>query len=250
MLTDQQLLRYSRQIMLPDMDLGGQQALLDASVLIVGLGGLGCPAAMYLASSGVGRLVLADDDRVDLGNLQRQIAHGTSDIGSFKVESAGATLRAINPEVDIDCVPERLAGYALESQVAGVDLVVDATDNFAARFALNAACVAQGTPLVYAAAIGSEGQLSVFDVRRAESPCYRCLYSDDGAERDGSCARNGVLAPLVGILGAAQAMEAIKVLAEFGEPLIGRLQILDAGAMEWRQLRLPRDPKCPVCSDR
>ena len=247
MLSDEQLLRYSRQIMLADIDLAGQQALLEASVLVVGLGGLGCPAAMYLASSGVGHLTLVDDDLVDLGNLQRQIAHTTDAVGSLKVSSAARTLRAINPDVVVVPVAERLHGAALEQRVAEVDLVVDATDNFSTRFALNAACVAQQTPLVYAAAMGAEGQLSVFDSRRADSPCYRCLYSD-AAEQDASCARNGVLAPLVGMIGAAQALEALKVLVGFGEPLVGRLQLLDARRMEWRQLVLPRDPQCPVCA--
>jgi molybdopterin/thiamine biosynthesis adenylyltransferase len=246
-LSDQQLLRYSRQIMLDDVDLVGQQALLDASVLIVGLGGLGCPAAMYLASSGVGQLLLADDDVVDLSNLQRQIAHATSAIGMPKVASAKATLLAINPDVEVEAIAERLQGEALAERIAQVDLVVDASDNFATRFALNAACVAQRKPLVYGAAIRGEAQLSVFDSRRADSPCYRCLYSDS-AEHDDSCARNGVLAPLVGIIGSALALEALKLLAGFGEPLVGRLQLLDARRLEWRELILPRDPACPVCN--
>jgi molybdopterin/thiamine biosynthesis adenylyltransferase len=248
-LTDEQLLRYSRQLMLDGFDLDGQVALLQSSVLIVGLGGLGCPAAMYLASSGVGRLLLADDDRVELSNLQRQIAHTTADIGDAKVDSVAATLRALNPDVEVQAMAARLEGTMLQQTIAGVDLVLDASDNFATRFAINAACVAHAVPLVSAAAIRSEAQIAVFDTRRPESPCYRCLYSDD-AEQDLSCAQSGVIAPLVGIVGAAQALEAVKLLSAYGDALVGRLLMFDAKTMEWRELGLSRKADCPVCSSR
>ncbi len=246
-LTDQQLLRYSRQIMLDGFDLDGQHALLAASVLVVGLGGLGCPAAMYLASSGVGRLVLVDDDVVDLSNLQRQVAHGTGDIGVAKVDSVKQTLRQLNPGVEVRAVRTRLAGGELQALVASVDLVVDASDNFTTRFALNAACFAGRVPLVSAAAIRGEAQLTVFDSRREDSPCYRCLYSDD-QEQDLSCSESGVIAPLTGIIGAAQALEAIKLLSGYGEVLVGRLLMFDGKTMEWRELKLERRPECPVCA--
>jgi adenylyltransferase/sulfurtransferase len=246
-LTDEQLLRYSRQILLPGFDIDGQRALLSSSVLIVGMGGLGCPAAMYLASSGVGRLVIADDDRVDLSNLQRQIAHTMESIGQFKVDSVKRALAQLNPDVVVEPIAARLASDALHAAVGDVDLVIDASDNFATRFAINAACVAQRVPLVSAAAIRSEAQIYVFDPRQADSPCYRCLYHDD-AEQDASCATNGVIAPLTGIVGAAQALEAIKVLSGFGQPLVGRLLMFDAKTMEWRELGLSRRKGCPVCS--
>ena len=245
-LTDKQLLRYSRQIMLDGFDVDGQRALLEASILVVGMGGLGCPAAMYLASGGVGRLLLADDDRVELSNLQRQIAHGTDNIGDAKVDSVAATLRALNPDVDVRTIDTRLEGALLSDCIRGVDLVLDASDNFATRFAINAACFRHRVPLVSAAAIRSEAQITVFDPRRAESPCYRCLYSD-GAEQELSCAENGVIAPLVGIVGAAQALEAIKLLSGYGETLVGRLLMFDGKFIEWRELALARKPDCPVC---
>ena len=245
-LTDKQLLRYSRQIMLDSFDVDGQLALLNASVLIVGMGGLGCPAAMYLASSGVGRLILADDDRVELSNLQRQIAHGTDNIGDAKVDSVAATLRALNPDLAVKAIEARLEGALLSDSVSGVDLVLDASDNFATRFAINAACFQHRVPLVSAAAIRSEGQITAFDPRRADSPCYRCLYSDD-TEQDLSCASNGVIAPLTGIIGAAQALEAVKLLSGYGETLVGRLLMFDGKFMEWRELALARKPGCPVC---
>lgn len=245
-LSDAQLVRYSRQIMLPGFDLGAQATLLASRVLVLGLGGLGCPAAMYLAASGVGSLILADPDRVELSNLQRQIAHGDADLGVHKVESAAATLRALNPEVRVETVVDRLGGGPLESLVARVDLVLDATDNFAARFAANEVCWRHGVPLVHASAVRFEAQLTVFDARSPASPCYRCLYQDE-TELEESCALNGVLAPLVGLVGAAQALEAIKVLTAVGEPLVGRLMMLDARRAEWRQLALAPRPGCPVC---
>lgn len=245
-LTDEQLLRYSRQIMLPDVDIAGQEALLEASVLIVGLGGLGSPVALYLAAAGVGTLILTDDDAVDLSNLQRQVVHGQADIGTSKVASAAATLAAINPDVTLETIPERLTGATLEGAVRRATVVVDATDNFATRFELNAACVAAGVPMVSGAAIRWEGQVAVFDPRQPESPCYRCLYAegDDGAL---NCSENGVIAPLVGVIGTCQALETIKVITGVGETLTGLVLYFDGKRMEWRRLRLPKDPSCPIC---
>ncbi|HHJ16604.1 MAG TPA: molybdopterin-synthase adenylyltransferase MoeB [Gammaproteobacteria bacterium] len=245
---DQQLLRYSRQILLPQIDAAGQQTLLDARVLIIGAGGLGSPAAMYLASAGIGHIVIADDDVVELSNLQRQILHGESDLGRPKVESARDTLRELNPDVTVTTLHTRLDADGLEQQVREADLVLDACDNFTTRFAVNAACVQHGTPLVSGAAIRLEGQLSVFIPRRSDSPCYRCLYRE-GEEPDQTCTDNGVLAPVVGVIGSLQALEAIKVLLNIGEPLCGRLLIFDALYHEWRNVKLARDPHCPVCGD-
>lgn len=247
-MNDEQLLRYSRQIMLPEMDIAGQQKLIDATVLIVGMGGLGCPVAMYLAAAGVGHLILADDDKVELTNLQRQIAHTQLDIGKNKVESVQVTLQGLNPTVQLSCLAQRLTGESLAQAVAQADVVVDATDNFETRFALNRACVQHRIPLVSGAAIRMEGQIAVFDSRRADSPCYRCLYIE-GDEELANCAQNGVMAPLVGIIGSVQAMETIKVLTGIGSSLAGRLLLLDASTMQWREMKLPRDPQCPVCSD-
>lgn len=246
-MNDQQLLRYSRQIMLPDIDIEGQEKLLAARVLVVGLGGLGSPVAMYLAAAGIGRLVLADFDSVDLSNLQRQIAHTTDRIGQSKVESAAQTLRALNPDVHITCITELLDGDSLNAQIEQVDLVVDCCDNFATRFAVNAACVAAKIPLVSGAAIRLEGQVAVFDNRQNNSPCYRCLY-DEESEENTTCAANGVLSPLVGIIGSMQALEAIKLVTGFGQSLAGKLLIFDARYSQWRELKLPKDRDCPVCS--
>jgi molybdopterin-synthase adenylyltransferase len=246
-MNDQQLLRYSRQIMLPDVDLDGQEKLLAARVLIIGLGGLGSPVAMYLAAAGVGHLVLADFDSVDLSNLQRQIAHTTDRIGQLKVESAAQTIRALNPDVQITCVTQVLDADALKDQIAGVDVVVDCCDNFQTRFAVNAACVAARVPLVSGAAIRLEGQVAVFDTRQPDCPCYRCLY-DEESEENTSCAANGVLAPLVGIVGSMQALEAIKLIVGFGTSLAGKLLVFDARHSQWRELKLPKDPHCPVCT--
>ncbi|HTQ98402.1 MAG TPA: molybdopterin-synthase adenylyltransferase MoeB [Candidatus Acidoferrum sp.] len=245
-MNDEQLLRYSRQLMLPGIDVSGQEKLLAARVLIVGLGGLGCPAAMYLADAGVGQLTLVDHDRVDFSNLQRQIAHTTANVGQFKVDSAAATLQALNPGVAIETLPRKLEGDELQALVARHDAVLDCTDNFAIRFALNAACVAARVPLVSAAAIRLEAQVSVFDPRQSDSPCYRCLYEED-AEADLSCAHNGVLAPLVGVIGSLQALECLKLLTGLGRSLAGRLLLLDAATMEWRELKLRKQPDCPVC---
>ncbi len=242
---DQQLLRYSRQIMLPEIGFEGQQKLLQSRVLIIGLGGLGSPVAMYLAAAGVGELVLVDFDRVDLSNLQRQIIHTSGSIGLPKVESARQTLTDINPECQIHCINQQLEGSALAEQVTKADLVIDASDNFATRFALNEASVATQTPLISGAAIRMEGQVSLFTGIPGD-PCYRCLYGD-AIEVEQTCSENGVLAPVVGIIGSIQATEAIKVLTGAGTPLKGRLLILDALHMQWRSLKLSADPDCPVC---
>lgn len=247
-MNDEQLLRYSRQIMLPEMDIAGQQRLVDASVLIIGMGGLGCPAAMYLAAAGVGHLLLADNDTVDLSNLQRQIAHSQADIGRNKVESVQQTLVGLNPDVRITALTQRLLGAALDAAVAQADVVVDASDNFTTRFAINRSCVKLRKPLVSGAAIRMEGQVVVFDSRQPGSPCYQCLYTE-GDDEEANCARNGVMAPLVGIIGSVQAMETIKVLSRIGVSLAGRLLLLDAATMQWREMKLPRDPACPVCGE-
>lgn len=245
-MNDEQLQRYSRQILLPQIGLEGQRKLLNSSVLIVGLGGLGSPLAMYLAAAGVGHLLIADGDRVDLSNLQRQIIHRNADIGRSKVESAHDALHAINPEVKITPLDARLAEQELADAVSRVDVVADASDNFATRFALNAACVHANKPLVSGAAIRMEGQVAVFDPRRHDSPCYRCLYRDDPGEEEG-CAQLGVLAPVPGVIGAVQAVEVIKLLAGSAETLTGWLLVFDALIMEWRKLKLAKDPDCPVC---
>ncbi len=244
---DARLLRYSRQILLPEIDVTGQQRLLESSVAVFGLGGLGSPIALYLAAAGVGRLVLVDFDSVELSNLQRQIIHLTRDLGRPKVESAREKLRELNPETVVEVETRRLEGDALAELVARVDLVVDGTDNFPTRFALNAACLRRRKPLVSGAAIRFEGQISVYFPGQGDSPCYRCLY-DDGAGSDETCAQTGVVAPLLGIIGSVQALEALKVLLGIGTPLKGRLLVFDGLRMEWRSLRFTRDPQCPVCS--
>lgn len=245
-MNDEQLLRYSRQIMLPQLDVAGQQRLLDSHALIIGMGGLGSPVAMYLAAAGVGRLTLVDFDTVDLSNLQRQILHGSADIGRPKVDSAREALVALNPEVRVSTVKHKLEGAALLEAITAADVVIDASDNFATRFAISDACVQARKPLVSGAAIRMEGQVSVFHNERDDSPCYRCLYRDEG-EQEQTCSENGVLAPVVGVIGALQATEALKVLAGIGETLGGRLLLWDAMTMEWRSLRLRKDPACPLC---
>jgi adenylyltransferase/sulfurtransferase len=247
-MNDEELLRYSRQIMLPRFDIEGQEKLLAATVLIVGLGGLGCPAAMYLAAAGVGHLILVDDDDVDLSNLQRQIAHATASIGRNKAASARDTLQALNPQTRITTIRQRLAGEAMLKAVAGSLAVLDCTDNFATRFALNRACVANRVPLISGAAIRMEGQVSVFDSRMPESPCYHCLY-EEGQDGDLTCSENGVIAPLTGIVGSIQAMECIKVLTGCGTSLSGRLLLIDAFSMQFREMQLHKNPVCPVCHD-
>lgn len=245
---DEQLLRYSRQIMLPQIDVRGQQRLLDSSVLIIGIGGLGSPVAMYLAACGVGKIVLADDDRVELKNLQRQIIHSNDRVGALKVDSAAATLGSLNPEVEVEAIADRIGENNLGKLVDRVDAVVDATDNLASRLEINRHCYASRIPLVSASAIRWEGQLSVFDARRTESPCYQCLYGHLG-EVGQSCSENGVMGPVVGMLGSMQANETVKLLTGVGSSLIGRVLMLDALNMEWQFIRLRRDPSCSVCGE-
>lgn len=243
---DEGLLRYSRQIMLPEVDMEGQQALARARVLIVGMGGLGSPAAMYLAAGGVGHLVLADDDVVELSNLQRQIIHTSSDIGRPKVESAAETLRALNPEVGITALQQRLDQRSLTEQVLKVDVVLDGTDNFATRFAVNAACVAAGRPLVSGAAIRLEGQLAVFRPDLPDRPCYACLFPPSEDQRL-NCSENGVLAPVVGVIGSLQAVETMRLITGFAEDNGTWLSLWDARTGDWQRVRVPKDPDCPVC---
>jgi len=248
MMNDQQLLRYSRHFLLPQLDIDGQQALLDAHVMIIGLGGLGCPVLQYLAASGVGRLSLVDDDRVELSNLQRQTAHGSADIGLLKAESAAAEVQRLNPDVQVVTHAVRADADWLAMHLAGVDLVVDCTDNSRVRYELNRACIAHSVPWVSGAAVGLNGQITVFDPRQADAPCYRCLYPslDD---QQLSCAESGVLSPLVGVIGAMQALEAVKVLAGIGESLSGRLLTFDALQGEWRRWGISRNPSCSDCQN-
>ena len=247
-MNDYQLLRYSRQIMLPEFDVAGQQALLDAKALVVGLGGLGSPAALYLAAAGVGSLTLVDDDTVDVSNLQRQIIHDQDSLGRAKVESAAARIAALNPETHVEPIAARLVGAELAAAVGAADVVLDGTDNFGARYAINAACVRAKTPLVSGAAIRLEGQVTVIDPRRDDAPCYRCLYGEAG-DVALNCAENGVAAPLVGIVGSVQAMEAMKIIAGVGENLAGYVLHLDAKRMEWRKFKLTKDPDCRTCGN-
>ncbi|ROT44896.1 molybdopterin-synthase adenylyltransferase MoeB [Pusillimonas sp. NJUB218] len=245
---DAQLLRYARHILLDELGIEGQEKLLAARVLIVGAGGLGSPAAMYLAAAGVGHIVLADDDVVDIGNLQRQIMHDTARLDVPKAESGRQTLNAINPFVTVVPRVERLDDAALSQAIADVDVVLDCCDNFATRHAVNRACVAHRKPLVSGAAIRFSGQVSVFDLRRPDAPCYHCLFPEGDEVDELNCATTGVLGPLVGIVGSMQAAEAIKVIAGIGEPLVGRLQCLDALTMQWHQIKYRQDPGCPVCA--
>ncbi len=245
-MNDDQLLRYSRQIMLPDVDIDGQEALLCAHVIVVGLGGLGCPAALYLAAAGVGKLTLIDSDRVELSNLQRQIAHTVSALNTSKVESAAERIRTLNAEISIETHAQHWDSLLAGRVLPGATLVLDCTDNLATRLELNRECHRRKIPLVFGAAIGLEGQLSVFDFRQSEAPCYQCLYTHTRGE-DLTCAANGILAPVVGVIGSMQALEAIKLIVGFGECLTGRLLILDAKYLQWRELQLQKRSDCPVC---
>jgi molybdopterin/thiamine biosynthesis adenylyltransferase len=245
-MNDQQLLRYSRQIMLPQVDIEGQQKLLAAKVLIAGAGGLGSPASIYLAAAGVGQITIYDDDEVDLSNLQRQIAHHTNDIGTDKVISTQKTLKKINPEVNVIAVKQRLVDELLKKEVENADIVLDCCDNFSTRFAINAACVKYQTPLVSGAAIRFEGQVSVFTPGLNDSPCYNCLYTDNGEEMQ-NCATNGVIAPITGIIGSIQAMETMKLIIGIGDVLTGRLLLLDGLSMQWNEMKLRKNSQCPTC---
>jgi len=248
-MNDEQLLRYSRHILLDELGIEGQERLLAARALIVGAGGLGSPAAMYLAAAGVGTIVLADGDTVDLTNLQRQIMHTTQSVGTPKVESGRIALGRINPGVRVECIGVRLEGDALGAAVAAADVVLDCSDNFATRHAVNRACVHHRKPLVSGAGVRFDGQLSVFDMRRDDSPCYECLFPEDGEMDETRCAVLGVFSPLVGVIGTLQAAEAVKLLAGTGESLAGRLLLFDALRTEWRSIRLARDPGCKVCGN-
>jgi molybdopterin/thiamine biosynthesis adenylyltransferase len=244
---DQQLLRYSRHILLDDIGIEGQQRINAARVLIVGAGGLGSPAALYLAAAGTGQITLADHDVVDLTNLQRQILHTSAQIGQPKVSSGLQMLHQINPDITTIAVHEKLSGSRLSALVGGSDVVLDCTDNFATRHAINHACVTQRVPLVSGAAIRFDGQISVFDARREDSPCYACLFPPTHQFDEVSCASMGVFAPLVGIIGSMQAAEALKLIIGCGTPLVGVLQMLDARAMAWHRVNIARDRACPVC---
>jgi molybdopterin/thiamine biosynthesis adenylyltransferase len=247
-LNDDQLLRYARHILLDEFGIEGQERLRAARILIVGAGGLGSPAACYMASAGVGHIILADDDHVELSNLQRQILHTTDRLGWDKAESGKYMLGQLNPEVQVEAVVRRLDEQALSELASRVDLVMDCCDNFATRHAINRACVRHRKPLVSGAAIRFSGQVSVYDLRNADAPCYHCLFPEADDVEELRCATTGVLAPLVGIVGSMQAAEAIKVLAGIGEPLVGRLLSLDALTMQWHNVRFRRDPACLVCS--
>ncbi len=249
-MTDDQLLRYSRHILLPEVGVEGQERIVRSRALVIGAGGLGSPAALYLATAGVGTLALADGDTVDLTNLQRQILHTTPAIGRPKVESGRDTIGLVNPEVKVVAIAERLSGERLDAEVGVADVVLDCSDNFATRHAVNRACVAHRKPLVSGAGVRFDGQVSVFDLRRDDAPCYNCLFPEDGETEELRCAVMGVFAPLVGIIGATQAAEALKILAGVGEPLVGRLLLLDALAMQWRAIRIRKDPDCAVCGIR
>lgn len=248
-MNDEQLLRYSRHILLDPIGIEGQDRLLASRALIVGAGGLGCPAALYMAAAGVGTLVIVDDDEVDLTNLQRQVLHRQHSVGRAKVESAREALHDINPGIEVIALRTRLAGKALREQVEAADVVLDCSDNFATRHAINRACVAARTPLVSGAAIRFDGQVSVFDSRGVDAPCYHCLFPEGGDADEVRCAVMGVFAPLTGIIGSMQAAEALKLLAHTGQSLAGRLLLLDALGMEWRSITLPRDPGCAVCGE-
>ena len=246
---DDSLLRYSRHILLPEIGLEGQERLANSHALIIGAGGLGSPASLYLASGGVGKITICDDDDVDLTNLQRQILHRTGSIGSPKVESAKRALQGINPEVEIIPVRARAAGDLLLEHVEKADVVIDASDNFSTRHEVNRACVTYRKPLVSGAAIRFDGQVSVFDMRQ-DGPCYHCLFPLDAVDEELRCALMGVFAPIVGIIGSIQALEAMKLLVGFGTSLSGRLLLLDGKSMSWRELKLKKDLGCPACSAR
>ena len=245
-MNDEQLMRYARHIMLPDIDIEGQEKLLASRVLVIGLGGLGSPVALYLAASGVGELVLADFDTVDLSNLQRQIVHNTADIGDPKPESAKRRLQAINPDIRVRTLTSRMTLEQLEQEVMVADLVVDCTDNFEVRFAINDACLRQRTNLVSGAAVRMEGQLLVVDASDPDKPCYRCLYREASDEQL-NCAETGIAAPVVGVVGTLQALEALKLIVGVGEPLAGYLLTFDARHMDWRKLKLSQRPDCESC---
>jgi molybdopterin/thiamine biosynthesis adenylyltransferase len=248
-MNDDQLLRYSRHILLDEVGIEAQQRFLDAHAVIVGAGGLGSPAAMYLAASGVGHLTLVDEDTVDLTNLQRQILHTTETVGHQKVESGRQTIARLNPGIRVTTVARHVDAAALDTLVSDATVVLDCTDNFVTRHAINRACVAHRVPLVSGSALRFDGQVSTFDARSPDSPCYACIFPPDDDFEEVACATMGVLAPLVGIIGAMQAAEALKVIGEFGRPMVGRLLMLDALSMQWDSFKAPRQAGCPVCGN-
>ena len=247
-MTDDDLLRYSRHLLLDDIGVEGQRRLLAAHALVVGAGGLGSPVALFLGSAGVGQITIIDGDVVDLTNLQRQIAHDLASVGMPKATSAARSIAAVNPNVAVTALHERAESARLAELVGAADVVIDCSDNFVTRQAVNAACVAHARPLVAGAAIGFDGQLSVYDPRDPASPCYACAFPPDAMVADIACATMGVFAPLVGIIGSMQAAEALKLLVGIGTPLVGRLQMVDIRSTEWTEFRVERDPACPVCS--
>ena len=247
---DPQLLRYARHLLLDDIGVEGQQRLLRSHALIVGAGGLGSPVALYLGTAGVGRVTVVDHDDVDLTNLQRQIAHDLSRVGQPKADSVCATVAAINPDVQLHALARRADAVLLDELVPQADVVLDCTDNFRTRHAINAACVRHGKPLVSGAAIGFDGQVTVYDTRQPDAPCYACLFAPDAEYEETACATMGVFAPVVGIIGCVQAAEALKLLTGVGRSLAGRLLLLDVRAMEWQEMHTPRAPSCPVCAQR
>jgi molybdopterin/thiamine biosynthesis adenylyltransferase len=246
-MNDEQLLRYSRHILLDEIGIEGQQKLLSSHVLMIGAGGLGSPVALYLGSAGVGRITVVDHDRVEATNLQRQIAHNLARIGAFKADSVVQSIAAINPDVKVIPVTERADAALLDTRVREADLVLDCTDNFATRHAINRACVKHRKPLVSGAAIRFDGQVAVYDPRNAQSPCYACVFPESDLLEETQCASMGVFAPLVGIIGTVQAAEALKLLCNVGQPLTGRLLMLDGRGMAWNEMKLARNPACPVC---
>jgi molybdopterin-synthase adenylyltransferase len=248
--TDEQLLRYSRHILLDELGIEGQQRLLASHALIIGAGGLGSPVALYLGTAGVGRLTIVDHDTVDVTNLQRQIAHNLARVGQPKATSARDTIAAINPDVRVTPLVERADAARLDALVRDADVVIDCSDNFKTRHAVNAACVTHRKPLVSGAAIGFDGQVSVYDTRDAAAPCYACLFPAEATFEEVQCATMGVFAPLVGIIGSVQAAEALKLLTGVGTSLAGRLQMLDARSMEWTEIRMQRSAGCAVCAGR
>ncbi|HRO60677.1 MAG TPA: HesA/MoeB/ThiF family protein [Burkholderiaceae bacterium] len=249
-MNDEQLLRYSRHLLLDEMGVEAQNRLLESTMLVIGAGGLGSPATLYLAAAGVGRIVLADDDEVDLTNLQRQILHRQDRIGQAKVASGRRSLLELNPGIEVVARHERLLGDALHEAAAQADVVLDCCDNFETRHAINRACVQAGVPMVSGAAIRFDGQLAVYDTRRPDSPCYHCLFPEGEDIEEVRCATMGVFAPLTGIIGTMQAAEALKLAGGFGAPIVGRLMLLDSRSLDWHVVRVPRDPGCPVCSSR
>ena len=246
-MNDQDLLRYSRQIMLPEIGIEGQQTLLDSTMLLIGMGGLGSPSAMYLAAAGVGHLIVADFDTVEISNLQRQVIHHTDDIGKYKVDSAKEKMLAINPGIKVTTIKD-LNDEKLNSWVSKVDVVLDGTDTFDTRFKVNQACVEEKTPLVSAAVIRFEGQLSVFKGYEANQPCYQCLYSKEG-NNDENCTDNGILAPVSGVMGTMQALQAIKTILDLGEQFDGKLLLFDALDLSFRSIKIPKDKTCLICGE-